>query len=32
VPTFIGDGEMFWGNDHLWMLEHWLTKHRFTPS
>jgi 2-hydroxychromene-2-carboxylate isomerase len=29
VPSFVADGEMFWGNDHLWMLEHWLTKHRF---
>jgi len=24
VPSFVADGELFWGNDHLWMLEHWL--------
>jgi 2-hydroxychromene-2-carboxylate isomerase len=31
VPTFQADGELFWGNDHIWMLEHWLQHHRFTP-
>jgi 2-hydroxychromene-2-carboxylate isomerase len=31
VPTFLADGELFWGNDHVWMLEHWLQHHRFTP-
>jgi 2-hydroxychromene-2-carboxylate isomerase len=30
VPTFHADGELFWGNDHLWMLEHWLQHHSFT--
>jgi len=29
VPTFHADGELFWGNDHLWMLEHWLQHHSF---
>jgi 2-hydroxychromene-2-carboxylate isomerase len=24
VPTFVVDGEMLWGVDRLWMLEHWL--------
>jgi 2-hydroxychromene-2-carboxylate isomerase len=23
-PTFIVDGEMIWGCDRMWMLEHWL--------
>jgi len=23
-PTFVVDGEMIWGVDRLWMLEHWL--------
>ncbi|NIB38463.1 2-hydroxychromene-2-carboxylate isomerase [Pseudomaricurvus alkylphenolicus] len=23
-PTFVVDGEMIWGCDRLWMLEHWL--------
>lgn len=30
VPSFIADGEMFWGNDHLWMLEHWLRTGTFS--
>ena len=30
VPSFLVDGELFWGNDHFWMLEHWLEHHRFT--
>ena len=29
APTFIADGETFWGNDHIWMLEHWLRHHDF---
>jgi 2-hydroxychromene-2-carboxylate isomerase len=29
VPTFLADGELFWGSDHLWMLEHWLQHHSF---
>lgn len=29
VPSFQVGGELFWGNDHIWMLEHWLTHHRF---
>lgn len=24
VPFFIADGEKFFGNDHIWMMEHWL--------
>ncbi len=24
APSFVADGELFWGNDHIWMLEHWL--------
>lgn len=24
VPTFIVDGEMFWGADRVWMVERWL--------
>lgn len=24
VPFFIADGEAFFGNDHIWMMEHWL--------
>lgn len=31
APTFIADGEMFWGADHIWMLEHWLAHHNFAP-
>jgi 2-hydroxychromene-2-carboxylate isomerase len=31
VPTFMADGEMFWGNDHLWMLDHWICHHTFQP-
>ena len=27
VPFFIADGEKFFGNDHIWMMEHWLEKH-----
>jgi 2-hydroxychromene-2-carboxylate isomerase len=23
-PTFVVDGEMIWGCDRMWMLEHWL--------
>jgi 2-hydroxychromene-2-carboxylate isomerase len=29
VPTFIADGEMFWGNDHICMMEQWITKGSF---
>ena len=29
VPSFVADGELFFGNDHLWMLEHWLETHSF---
>jgi 2-hydroxychromene-2-carboxylate isomerase len=24
VPTFVVDGELFWGNDRLVLLEHYL--------
>ena len=27
VPFFIADGEKFFGNDHIWMMERWLEKH-----
>lgn len=30
APTFVADGEMFWGCDHLWMLDHWLETGGFT--
>ncbi len=29
VPTFVADGETFWGNDHLWMVEQWVRHHDF---
>jgi 2-hydroxychromene-2-carboxylate isomerase len=29
VPTFIVDGEIFWGNDRLVLLRHYLELHRF---
>ncbi len=29
APTFVADGEMFWGCDHLWMLDHWLARGNF---
>jgi 2-hydroxychromene-2-carboxylate isomerase len=28
VPTFIVDGEIFWGNDRLVLLQHYLDSHR----
>ena len=31
-PFFIVDGESFFGNDHIWMLEHWLAHHHFRPA
>ena len=31
-PTFIVDGEMIWGSDRLWMLEHWLAKGSWEPA
>jgi 2-hydroxychromene-2-carboxylate isomerase len=31
VPTFIVDGEMIWGVDRLWMLEHWLRHGDWEP-
>ena len=31
APTFIADGEIFWGCDHIWMLEHWLETGGFSP-
>ena len=31
-PFFIADGEGFFGNDHFWMLEHWLQHHHFNPA
>jgi 2-hydroxychromene-2-carboxylate isomerase len=27
VPTFLVDGELIWGSDRMWMVEHWLTHH-----
>ena len=32
APFFIADGESFFGNDHLWMLEHWLEHGHFRAS
>ncbi len=32
VPSFAAEGELFWGNDHLWMLEHYLRTGGFTPG
>lgn len=32
VPFFIADGESFFGNDHIWMLEHWLEKGSWEPA
>ncbi len=32
VPFFIADGEKFFGNDHVWMMEHWLEHHSWEPS
>jgi len=29
VPFFIADGEKFFGNDHIWMMERWLEKGRW---
>ena len=29
VPFFIADGENFFGNDHIWMMEHWLEHGRW---
>ena len=31
VPFFVADGEKFFGNDHIWMMEHWLTHGTFEP-
>lgn len=28
-PTFAVDGELIWGSDRLWMLEHWLKHGRW---
>lgn len=28
-PTFAVDGELIWGSDRLWMLEHWLQHGRW---
>lgn len=30
VPTFIVDGKLFWGNDRLILLRHYLNSHRST--
>jgi 2-hydroxychromene-2-carboxylate isomerase len=31
-PTFIVDGELIWGADRLWMLEHWLEHGSWDPA
>lgn len=31
VPFFIADGEKFFGNDHIWMMERWLACGRWDP-
>jgi 2-hydroxychromene-2-carboxylate isomerase len=28
VPSFVTDGQMFWGNDRIILLKHWLEAHR----
>jgi 2-hydroxychromene-2-carboxylate isomerase len=30
VPTFFVDDQMFWGNDRLVLVEHWLASHALT--
>lgn len=32
VPSFLVDGELLWGVDRLWMLEHWLAKGNWNPK
>jgi 2-hydroxychromene-2-carboxylate isomerase len=32
VPFFIADGEKFFGNDHIWMMERWLKHGRWSPQ
>jgi 2-hydroxychromene-2-carboxylate isomerase len=32
VPTFVADGQTFWGVDRLWMLEHWLRHHHWSAD
>jgi 2-hydroxychromene-2-carboxylate isomerase len=32
VPFFIADGEKFFGNDHIWMMERWLKHGRWSPE
>lgn len=32
VPFFIADGEKFFGNDHIWMMELWLQHHSWTAK
>lgn len=32
VPFFIADGEKFFGNDHIWMMERWLKHSRWSPG
>lgn len=32
VPFFIADGEKFFGNDHIWMMERWLKTGRWSPE
>lgn len=29
VPFFLVDGEPIWGVDRIWMVEHWITRHRW---
>lgn len=31
VPTFLVDGELIWGSDRMWMVEHWLNHHTWEP-
>lgn len=31
VPTFLVDGELIWGSDRMWMVEHWLQHRSWAP-
>jgi 2-hydroxychromene-2-carboxylate isomerase len=31
VPFFVADGEKIWGSDRMWMIEHWLQHHSWSP-
>ncbi|MEH6347844.1 MAG: 2-hydroxychromene-2-carboxylate isomerase [Bermanella sp.] len=31
-PTYMVDGNMIWGGDRMWMLEHWLSKGKWDSN